>query len=314
MTSISSVSLPQVKKSLDMSMLVAKSSPEFRRPLSVQRNKGGLAKYLGARPNNDWESCGLAMSPPPTTKSPIIGKPDNKLPIPGSVLNSLPAMKLSSLRLPSDASPDPKPVPIPILGPEPPTDDGFAKPSKPARLAKPIITENNNVTPNTQKDDLHLSRLPTPTPDDEHPKPVALLSPILSAPTTIRFPAQAPGKNRTQSTDTGICRWDQCDARFDSSGVLLEHLQVPNFFSYTFRNSYVRFINVVSSFQVSHINTQTGGDNFICHWQGCKVQGRTSCSRRWLERHVLSHGGNKPFRCIVDGCGSRFSSQVFSQV
>lgn len=62
--------------------------------------------------------------------------------------------------------------------------------------------------------------------------------------------------------------------------------------------------------QVAHINTQTGSDNFVCQWQGCKVQGRSSCSRRWLERHVLSHGGNKPFRCIVDGCGSRFSSQV----
>jgi hypothetical protein len=64
------------------------------------------------------------------------------------------------------------------------------------------------------------------------------------------------------------------------------------------------------SLQAAHINTQTGGDNFVCQWQGCKVQGRTSCSRRWLERHVLSHGGNKPFRCIVDGCGCRFSSQV----
>jgi hypothetical protein len=40
------------------------------------------------------------------------------------------------------------------------------------------------------------------------------------------------------------------------------------------------------------------------------VYARTSCSRSWLERHVLSHGGNKPFRCIVDGCGQRFSSQV----
>lgn len=112
------------------------------------------------------------------------------------------------------------------------------------------------------------------------------LSPILSAPTTIRFPAQTPDKDRSPSGGSGFCRWDKCEASFESSGCLLEHLQV------------------------AHINTQTGGDNFVCHWQGCKVKGRTSCSRRWLERHVMSHGGNKPFRCIVDGCGSRFSSQI----
>lgn len=54
------------------------------------------------------------------------------------------------------------------------------------------------------------------------------LSPILSAPTTIRFPAREPSKDRQHATDSGVCRWDKCDESFESSGELLEHLQVRN--------------------------------------------------------------------------------------
>lgn len=52
------------------------------------------------------------------------------------------------------------------------------------------------------------------------------LSPILSAPTTIRFPAREPEKDRQQASDSGVCRWDKCEESFESSGELLEHLQV----------------------------------------------------------------------------------------
>lgn len=52
------------------------------------------------------------------------------------------------------------------------------------------------------------------------------LSPILSAPTTIRFPARAPEKDRAQGSDSGNCRWDKCEVSFESVSGLLEHLQV----------------------------------------------------------------------------------------
>ena len=68
--------------------------------------------------------------------------------------------------------------------------------------------------------------------------------------------------------------------------------------------------NAVLMLQAKHVTPQVSCENYVCLWVGCKVYARTSCSRSWLERHVLSHGGNKPFRCIVDGCGQRFSSQV----
>lgn len=329
---------PKVKKASEMSVVVAKSSSEFRRPPTVQRNKGGLAKYLGnamsSNPSrgtstNDWEArtltspSAVAKKPPlvvvPRANSKIdkkLPKPLPTLPISNDVLKNL--SKISSLRLTSDVnintakcSSPPATAASSLLGEPVPLD------FKGCILSKPHVNENNNLTNSCGGilgalrsqggRDSPISRLSSPSKEDSkdkdaQPTPVdeddvdeedsrsseskPSLSPILSAPTTIRFPARVPEKDRPQATDSGICRWDKCEASFESVGGLLEHLQA------------------------AHINTQTGGDNFVCHWQGCKVQGRTSCSRRWLERHVLSHGGNKPFRCIVDGCGCRFSSQT----
>ncbi|KYN09405.1 Zinc finger protein jing like protein [Trachymyrmex cornetzi] len=322
---------PKIKKTNEM-VLVAKSS-EFRRPPMVQRNKGGLAKYLGTVSSNTnrstvtnepWEVRTLTSSS--TKKVPLVivpranGKIDKKLPKPlpslpisNDVLKNLP--KISSLRLTSDVSINS------TKGSSPPATAAASLLGEPldfkAILTKPHVNENNNLTNSCGSilgalrsqsgHESPISRLSSPSKEDNKDEdgqsaPIDVdeddvdeedslgseskPSPILSAPTTIRFPARAPEKDRSQATDSGICRWDKCEANFESVGGLLEHLQA------------------------AHINTQTGSDNFVCQWQGCKVQGRTSCSRRWLERHVLSHGGNKPFRCIVDGCGCRFSSQT----
>ncbi|KAI5641877.1 hypothetical protein NE865_05876 [Phthorimaea operculella] len=119
-------------------------------------------------------------------------------------------------------------------------------------------------------------------------------SPILKQPKTLRFPpknpSKAPSGKRTSSTDTTstvvLCMWEECKSEFDSDADLLEHLQA------------------------SHVESQAGKENFVCLWMGCKVRGKPSCSRLWLERHAMSHGGNKPFKCIVDNCDRRFSTQI----
>lgn len=111
-------------------------------------------------------------------------------------------------------------------------------------------------------------------------------SPILSQPKTIRFPANDSrnGARRTDNRVIGCCYWDGCNAKCESSSNLLDHLQTQ------------------------HVNSQAGP--FTCRWANCKVHGRESCSRKWLERHVLSHGGSKFFKCIFDKCRLRFGSQV----
>lgn len=67
---------------------------------------------------------------------------------------------------------------------------------------------------------------------------------------------------------------------------------------------------MINDSQVKHVNSQTYSETFVCLWADCKVFNKPSCSRSWLERHVLSHGGNKPLQCIVQKCRQRFSSQV----
>lgn len=71
----------------------------------------------------------------------------------------------------------------------------------------------------------------------------------------------------------------------------------------------IQYFIIMFFLQVAHVISQATRETYVCEWSGCKVQGRTSCSRSWLERHVLSHAGNKPYRCIVHGCGCRFNSQ-----
>jgi hypothetical protein len=112
-------------------------------------------------------------------------------------------------------------------------------------------------------------------------------SPILSQPKTIRFP---PVKGKVtvwkkciKISKTGVCNWEKCSKQFDSNADLLEHLHM------------------------AHIDRQVGP--FACSWRDCKVNGREG-SKGWLERHVMSHVGSKPFKCIVERCGLRFSSQV----
>lgn len=112
-------------------------------------------------------------------------------------------------------------------------------------------------------------------------------SPILSQPKTIRFPPVkgkvTVWKKCVKISKTGVCSWEKCSKQFDSNADLLEHLHM------------------------NHINEQQGP--FVCSWRDCKVNGREG-SKGWLERHVMSHVGSKPFKCIVERCGMRFSSQV----
>ncbi|XP_033824311.1 zinc finger protein AEBP2-like isoform X2 [Periophthalmus magnuspinnatus] len=80
------------------------------------------------------------------------------------------------------------------------------------------------------------------------------------------------------------CCWDLCPQYFNSSPDLAEH---------------IRGI---------HVDGQRGGV-FVCLWKGCKVYNTPSTSQSWLQRHMLTHSGDKPFKCVVGGCNASFASQ-----
>ncbi|XP_068163561.1 zinc finger protein aebp2-like [Antennarius striatus] len=80
------------------------------------------------------------------------------------------------------------------------------------------------------------------------------------------------------------CCWDHCQQQFPSSPDLAEHIRA------------------------THVDGQRGGV-FVCLWKGCKVYNTPSTSQSWLQRHMLTHSGDKPFKCVVGGCNATFASQ-----
>jgi len=68
-------------------------------------------------------------------------------------------------------------------------------------------------------------------------------------------------------------------------------------------------LNILDHIQTTHVFPQTKAEGYTCLWEGCKVYSKKSSSLSWIERHVLNHGGTKPFGCIFPGCGLSFGSQ-----
>ncbi|XP_075932317.1 zinc finger protein AEBP2 isoform X2 [Anarhichas minor] len=83
---------------------------------------------------------------------------------------------------------------------------------------------------------------------------------------------------------SSTCCWDHCQLLFPSSPDLAEHIRA------------------------THVDGQRGGV-FVCLWKGCKVYNTPSTSQSWLQRHMLTHSGDKPFKCVVGGCNATFASQ-----
>ncbi|XP_076079835.1 zinc finger protein aebp2-like [Mytilus galloprovincialis] len=95
--------------------------------------------------------------------------------------------------------------------------------------------------------------------------------------------SRAPDVQESCKETPSICKWKNCDISLDSCR-LMDHLKH------------------------CHVEQQTG-EKFHCLWEGCKVYNQSSSSKSWLDRHILTHSGDKPFKCIFDGCYLRFTSQ-----
>lgn len=150
-----------------------------------------------------------------------------------------------------------------------------------------------------------------------------------TAPQQIRFPVDRPlSNNKTETTspsspDASQCLWKDCTATLTPGQSLLEHMQTTHVApqaassssstSSSLSSTSSKPVGASSSNHSLDSPAEVGEDStelYACQWEGCKVQGRKSSSRAWLERHVLLHAGYKPFRCIVESCGQRFNSQV----
>lgn len=145
-----------------------------------------------------------------------------------------------------------------------------------------------------------------------------------TSPPQIRFPANHSGSKGETAAPAALesdhCLWKGCMASLDPGESLLEHIQTAHVApqalvassggTSTFSSNASSPLSDVCSAWAAKSSSSSSTELYACEWEGCKVQGRKSSSRTWLERHVLLHGGHKPFRCIVDSCGQRFNSQV----
>lgn len=98
--------------------------------------------------------------------------------------------------------------------------------------------------------------------------------------------SSSTGSNRERN-QSATCRWQGCGVQV-TDGDLKEHLSS------------------------CHMVAEQHEDRtmWVCRWEGCRVYGCPASSEAWLQRHILQHSGQKPFRCIVDGCGQRFASDA----
>ncbi|XP_052811102.1 zinc finger protein aebp2-like [Mya arenaria] len=137
----------------------------------------------------------------------------------------------------------------------------------------PLVTKTNGIVP--------VQVTPDPSRSST---PISLVAPSPSC-SSLGSPTGKGDATPTKETDGPIeCQWKDCGNMF-GGGEIMEHIRS------------------------CHVIAQKGREKFMCLWKGCKVYNKPSSSKCWLDRHILTHSGDKPFRCIVDRCGQRFTTQ-----
>uniref|UniRef100_K7F4H2 GLIS family zinc finger 1 n=1 Tax=Pelodiscus sinensis TaxID=13735 RepID=K7F4H2_PELSI len=95
---------------------------------------------------------------------------------------------------------------------------------------------------------------------------------------------QQPSEGDEQGISNGkqVCRWIDCNATYDQQDELVRHLEK------------------------THID-QRKGEDFTCFWAGCVRRHKPFNARYKLLIHMRVHSGEKPNKCMFEGCNKAFS-------
>ncbi|NWJ08528.1 GLIS1 protein, partial [Crypturellus undulatus] len=93
-----------------------------------------------------------------------------------------------------------------------------------------------------------------------------------------------PGEGDEQDLSGGkqVCRWIDCSAAYDQQDELVRHIEK------------------------THID-QRKGEDFTCFWAGCVRRYKPFNARYKLLIHMRVHSGEKPNKCMFEGCNKAFS-------
>jgi len=143
-----------------------------------------------------------------------------------------------------------------------------------------------------------------------------LSEPLMDHPTQVNRDVSTPATSTSSSTSSGVCKWRYCDynGTFDD---LVDHIREIHVKLQPYLPdclNEVMFPSPPSTSSNDSIRPSCSSNNdkstYVCLWEGCKVFNIPSQKRSWLDRHILQHSGDKPFKCIVQDCGERFKSQA----
>ncbi|NXA48308.1 GLIS1 protein, partial [Nothocercus julius] len=90
------------------------------------------------------------------------------------------------------------------------------------------------------------------------------------------------GDEQDLSSGKQVCRWIDCSATYDQQDELVRHIEK------------------------THID-QRKGEDFTCFWAGCVRRYKPFNARYKLLIHMRVHSGEKPNKCMFEGCNKAFS-------
>ncbi|XP_075038239.1 zinc finger protein GLIS1 [Mixophyes fleayi] len=144
----------------------------------------------------------------------------------------------------------------------------------------PCSEGSANLLLNTTPSDCSKLNILKQEPEDSYQQ--GLLSPLhlplAMSPKT--FPADEQDELGVQRRQ--LCRWIDCSALYEQQEELVRHIEK------------------------THIDQRTGED-FTCFWAGCVRRFKPFNARYKLLIHMRVHSGEKPNKCMFEGCNKAFS-------